>query len=143
MRPSNIVLVPSEPFLALHSWRDTATICAVTGRSVTRWRQDGQMPLHHAQRLCEAAGRTVEDVCPAWNAGFDDLPHRTFDPTPLKERYGSLASVAADLRRDTHLGTVWAAGVPMDVADKAAVRLGLHPIELWPDWVADLEEVDV
>lgn len=25
-------------------------------------------------------------------------------------------------------------GVPWSIADRAAIRLGLHPAELWPDW---------
>ena len=33
-----------------------------------------------------------------------------------------------------------AEGIPQHAADKAAIHIGLHPAELWPDFYDDLEE---
>ena len=42
-----------------------------------------------------------------------------------------------DLTFGTLLRIMGAETVPLDVADRMAVRLGLHPVVLWPDgWLA-------
>ena len=34
----------------------------------------------------------------------------------------------------------FAAGVPLYVADRLAIKVGVHPLEVWPDFHVDLDE---
>ena len=59
---------------------------------------------------------------------------------PLVRMYGSVSMLAIALGRHRTQVSEWNAnGIPVVSADRVAVALGMHPIEVWPDWY----EVDV
>jgi hypothetical protein len=54
---------------------------------------------------------------------------------PLVQRYGSVSALARTLGLHTTQAARWREpGVPVAWADRAAVYLGLHPVEVWPEW---------
>lgn len=54
---------------------------------------------------------------------------------PLVELYGSVSMLARALKRDRQVVSRWNAhGLPAVSADEVAVALGLHPVEVWPNW---------
>lgn len=54
---------------------------------------------------------------------------------PLVERYGSVSALARALGRDRIVVSKWnTRGLPAVSSDDVAVALGLHPVEVWPDW---------
>lgn len=56
--------------------------------------------------------------------------------------FGVLADRIAIDRREVYRWRA-AGGVTRQVGERAAVRLGRHPLELWPDWLdADIAAVD-
>lgn len=62
-----------------------------------------------------------------------------FPLQPLADRHG--VTLAALGRHLGVSGTTWKRyrdlGVSRDVADRLAGRLGLHPAEVWPEWIED------
>jgi hypothetical protein len=61
---------------------------------------------------------------------------------PLIERYGSFSALARSLGLECTQTSRWRdRGVPVDWADRAAVYLGLHPVEVWPDWYSASADV--
>lgn len=60
---------------------------------------------------------------------------------PLVARYGSIRALADALDRDRGQVQKWRErGVTVLSADGLAVALGLHPVEVWPDWYEVTEE---
>ncbi|MBW3536188.1 MAG: hypothetical protein KY395_00270 [Actinobacteria bacterium] len=60
---------------------------------------------------------------------------------PLVARYGSVSGLARALRRDRVQVSKWRRdGLPMASADRIAVALGMHPVEVWPDWYEATEQ---
>lgn len=58
-----------------------------------------------------------------------------FSAEPLIDRYGGVSALARALGVDRANATRWRRnGIPMDTADRIAVRLGWHPVEIWPEW---------
>jgi hypothetical protein len=54
---------------------------------------------------------------------------------PLVVMYGSVSCLARALDRDRAQVQRWRRdGVPLPSADRIAVAVGLHPVEVWPDW---------
>lgn len=54
---------------------------------------------------------------------------------PLVRRYGSVRALAEALHRDRAQVQKWRErGVTIHAADDLAVALGLHPVEVWPEW---------
>jgi lambda repressor-like predicted transcriptional regulator len=54
---------------------------------------------------------------------------------PLVRRYGSVSGLARALGRDRAQLAKWRRdGLPIMSADRLAVAVGMHPVELWPDW---------
>jgi hypothetical protein len=54
---------------------------------------------------------------------------------PLIDRYGSGCALARALGCEHSQVNRWHThGLPLDSADRLAVSLGLHPVEVWPDW---------
>lgn len=54
---------------------------------------------------------------------------------PLVSRYGSVSALARALDCDRVQVSKWRRdGLPMASADRLAVALGMHPVEVWPDW---------
>lgn len=54
---------------------------------------------------------------------------------PLVRRYGSIQALAEALNRDRAQVQKWRErGVTILAADDIAVALGLHPVEVWPEW---------
>ena len=54
---------------------------------------------------------------------------------PLVERYGNGCALARALGCDHTQVSRWRShGLPLDSADRLTVSLGLHPVEVWPDW---------
>lgn len=61
---------------------------------------------------------------------------------PLVERYGSISALARALGRDYAQVQKWSSdGVPERSADRIAVAVGLHPVDVWPDWYEVTEDV--
>lgn len=61
---------------------------------------------------------------------------------PLVQRYGDVSTLARALGRQRTLVARWrSGGLPLDSADGVAIALGLHPVEVWPDWYALTGEV--
>jgi hypothetical protein len=63
----------------------------------------------------------------------------TFDPAPVLARFPdrTAADIAAYLGVGAASVAKWRAGLrglPPAGADRIAVRLGVHPGELWPEW---------
>ena len=51
------------------------------------------------------------------------------------KRYGNGSALARVLGCDHAQVSRWRSrGLPLDSADRRAVSLGLHPVEVWPDW---------
>jgi hypothetical protein len=49
--------------------------------------------------------------------------------------YGSVSMLARALGRRREQVSKWHTnGVPIMSADNLAISLGMHPIEVWPDW---------
>lgn len=117
-----------------------AAICGVAQRNVTRWRTAGRIPRNRAAAIAAHLGMEPHDLFPDWYAGVNDLPDVLLDPSPLVREYGSLLAVATALRTDVHFAQVWRDGIPLDVADKAAIARGLHPSNLWPEWLDEIGE---
>ena len=64
-----------------------------------------------------------------------------FDAGPLLEhaarRYGTTSATQLAPSLGVHRRTIgeWKRkGLPLNTADRAAVRLGVHPSHVWPDW---------
>jgi plasmid maintenance system antidote protein VapI len=56
---------------------------------------------------------------------------------PLVRRHGSVSALARALGVErARAGAWWRRGVSIDTADRIAVSLGLHPVEVWPGWFA-------
>lgn len=56
-------------------------------------------------------------------------------------RHGGVAGLARALGRDrAQVGKWRQRGVTLDSADRIAVALGLHPVEVWPGWYRLTEE---
>lgn len=54
---------------------------------------------------------------------------------PLVRRYGTVSTLARALGKDRMQVSRWRRdGVPVVSADHIAVALGMHPVEVWPDW---------
>jgi lambda repressor-like predicted transcriptional regulator len=54
---------------------------------------------------------------------------------PLVERFGDVSTLARALGRQRTLVAKWrTGGLPLASADGVAIALGLHPVEVWPDW---------
>lgn len=54
---------------------------------------------------------------------------------PLVVRYGNGSALARALGCAHEQVSRWRSnGLPLDAADRLAVALGLHPVEVWPDW---------
>ena len=53
------------------------------------------------------------------------------EPLGMAELLGSTNTNVSRYRRK---------GMPVEVADRLAVRLGLHPAQLWPSWFDDAED---
>jgi lambda repressor-like predicted transcriptional regulator len=54
---------------------------------------------------------------------------------PLVRRYGSVRALSEALSRDRAQVQKWRErGVTVLAADDLAVALGLHPVEVWPEW---------
>lgn len=54
---------------------------------------------------------------------------------PLIGRYGGVSGLARALGRERAQVSKWRSrGLPATTADVVAVALGLHPVEVWPDW---------
>lgn len=64
-------------------------------------------------------------------------PSARFSADPLIDRFGSVSAFARALGVDRANATRWRRdGIPVDTADCIAVRLGWHPVEIWPEWYA-------
>lgn len=60
---------------------------------------------------------------------------------PLVARHGGVSGLARALGRNrAQVGKWRQRGVTLDSADRIAVALGLHPVEVWPEWYAVCEE---
>lgn len=60
---------------------------------------------------------------------------------PLVARHGGVSGLARALGRDrAQVGRWRRQGVTLLSADRIAVALGLHPVEVWPDWYSLTEE---
>jgi len=60
---------------------------------------------------------------------------------PLVSMYGSVSCLARALGRQRAQVQKWRRnGVPLVSADRIAVAVGLHPVEVWPDWYAVTED---
>lgn len=54
---------------------------------------------------------------------------------PIVRRYGSFSAMARTLGLECTQVVRWRdRGIPVEWADRAAVFLGLHPVEVWADW---------
>lgn len=54
---------------------------------------------------------------------------------PLVRMYGGVSTLAMALGRHRRQVSEWQNnGIPVLSADRVAVSLGMHPIEVWPDW---------
>jgi hypothetical protein len=54
---------------------------------------------------------------------------------PLVQRYENVSVLARALGCERTLVSKWRNhGLPLVSADRLAVSLGLHPVEVWPDW---------
>jgi hypothetical protein len=54
---------------------------------------------------------------------------------PIVRRYKSFSALARSLGLECSQTTRWRdRGVPVEWADRAAVYLGLHPVQVWPEW---------
>jgi lambda repressor-like predicted transcriptional regulator len=62
---------------------------------------------------------------------------------PLVTRHGGVSALARALGRDrSQVGKWRRRGVSLDRADAIAVALGLHPVEVWPEWYTVTEEAE-
>jgi hypothetical protein len=62
---------------------------------------------------------------------------------PLVARHGGVSGLARALGCNTGQVGKWRQrGVTLLSADRIAVALGLHPVEVWPEWYAVCEEAD-
>lgn len=62
---------------------------------------------------------------------------------PLVARYGGVSGLARALGHERAQVSKWRSrGLPVTTADAVAVALGLHPVEVWPDWYAVCDEAD-
>lgn len=60
-----------------------------------------------------------------------------FSLEPLIDRYGGVSALARALGVHRANATRWRRdGITMNTADRIAVRLGWHPVEIWPEWYA-------
>lgn len=54
---------------------------------------------------------------------------------PLVRMYGTVSQLATALNRHRTQVSEWHVnGIPIVSADRVAVSLGMHPIEVWPNW---------
>jgi lambda repressor-like predicted transcriptional regulator len=54
---------------------------------------------------------------------------------PLVCEFGNISALARVLDRDVAQVGKWVHdGVPLYSADRIAVALGRHPVEIWPEW---------
>jgi hypothetical protein len=54
---------------------------------------------------------------------------------PLTSRYENMSALARALGADrAQVGRWERTGVSPCTADRLAIRLGFHPVELWPEW---------
>jgi hypothetical protein len=54
---------------------------------------------------------------------------------PIVRRYGSFSALARTLGLHCAQAARWSdRGIPVEWADRAAVYIGLHPVEVWPEW---------
>jgi hypothetical protein len=66
----------------------------------------------------------------------------SYDPTPILARFPADASsqeVASYLDVSQSLIRYWRCGrrrLSEETADRIAIRLGLHPLNIWPEWGA-------
>jgi hypothetical protein len=62
---------------------------------------------------------------------------------PLVERYGSVSALARALGRERITVSKWnTRGLPAVSADEVAVAVGLHPVEVWPDFHDVMDEFE-
>jgi len=60
---------------------------------------------------------------------------------PLVSMYGSVSCLAQALGRQRAQVQKWRRdGVPLCSADRLAVAVGCHPVEIWPEWYDVSEE---
>lgn len=55
---------------------------------------------------------------------------------PLLRKYGTVAALARASGCPRSSFTRWQreGGIPLFTADRIAIRLRLHPVEVWPEW---------
>jgi hypothetical protein len=60
---------------------------------------------------------------------------------PLVRSHGGVSGLARALGRDRTQVSAWRSrGVTVAMADNVAVAVGLHPVEVWPEWYSLCEE---
>ena len=54
---------------------------------------------------------------------------------PLVARYGNVSALARALGVDRVQVSRWRrTGIGLATADRLAIAIGLHPVDLWPEW---------
>jgi hypothetical protein len=68
---------------------------------------------------------------PAWR--------RSFDPAPILDLFTQRVDASRALGLNGTRTSALFAGAPLTVwqADRYAVRLGMHPAQIWPEWATE------